>query len=86
MSQEEVRELTGTDKLVIGTNETLKLLKQDSLAKVYLASNAPGETKDDVERYATMSGVDVEELDATNEDLGVLCRKPFKVAVAAKKE
>lgn len=77
---DELRELDA-EKRILGTNQTLRLLREDALEEVFLASNAPAEVKEDVERYAELNGTDVVQLDVANDELGVAMRKPFNIAV-----
>ncbi len=77
----EIKKNLGTDKIVIGADRTIKLLKQGALKSVFVAKNAPVELKDDIKRYSGISDVSFVELDITNEELAVICRKPFNVAV-----
>jgi ribosomal protein L30E len=75
----EIRKLLGSDKLIIGTDRCMKLLREGQLKKVMLASNANLQTVEDVQRYN--SGAEVIVLDIPNEELGVYCKKPFNISV-----
>ncbi len=77
----EIRKLLGTDKLVIGTDRTLKLLRQGHLKKIILASNCTEDVRDDVEHYSNGQNVEIVQLDVPNEELGVFCKKPFNIMV-----
>lgn len=68
-------------KLVIGTETTIKSMRRGKLSKVYLTSNAPDSVKEDINRYAKLAGVMVVDLDLSNEELGVVCKKPFAISV-----
>jgi len=78
---DEIKKIVNTDKAVVGTNETIKALKTGKIAKVFLTSNCPDEVKKDVEYYAGLSTVEVIELPIPNDELGVVCRKPFLISV-----
>jgi len=80
-SYDEIRKNLNTDKLIIGTEKTLKLLRQGKLSKVFLSKNAASDTVADVEHYATLSKVEVVHLDVPNDDLGGICKKPFNISV-----
>ena len=73
-------------KLIIGAELTLKGLKKGNVTKVFLAVNTDLDTKDDVKTYASMNGVEVVELDVTNEELGTVCQKPFSISVLGVKK
>lgn len=75
----EIRKLLGTDKLVIGTDRCMKLLRQGQLKKIMLASNANATTVEDVQRLS--GNTEVVQLDVPNEELGVFCKKPFHISV-----
>ena len=75
----EIRKLLGSDKLIIGTDRCMKLLREGQLKKIMLASNANLQTVEDVQRYN--SGAEVIVLDVPNEELGVFCKKPFNISV-----
>jgi len=77
----EIRKLLGTDKLVIGTERTFRLLRKGELARVLLASNCADDVRTSVEHYAKLVSCDVVQLDVPNEELGVFCKKPFNIQV-----
>ncbi len=77
----ELKSVLNTGKLVMGTEQTLKELKKSSLSKIYLASNTPDSVREDVNYYAGLAGVEVLELAVPNEELGVMCQKPFYISV-----
>lgn len=78
---DEIKKLLGTENLLIGEERTMKALRSGELKKVFLASNAKDSLKSDVEHYAKLSEFEVVNLKINNEDLGVLCKKPFNVQV-----
>ena len=69
------------NKAVIGFEEVCKGLKNHSLEKVYLAKNCELRMKEDVHYYARLAQIPVMELELTNEELGILCKKGFLIAV-----
>lgn len=75
----EIRKLLGSDRLVIGSDRVLKLLRSGGLQKVYVASNCAPSVREDVLSYAGQT--EVVELDIPNEELGVYCKKPFNIMV-----
>lgn len=78
----EVRRLMEAGKLEIGTELVLKKLKTGKISKVFLTSNCPEEVKEDIERYAALSKAEVVQLDMPNEELGIVCKKPFSISIA----
>jgi large subunit ribosomal protein L30e len=77
----EIRKLLGSDKLVIGTDRCMKLLREGQLKKVMLASNCKADVAADVKHYSQAGNTEVIELDVPNEELGVFCKKPFNISV-----
>ncbi len=79
----EIRKLLGTEKLIIGTDRVLKALHCGRVAKVIVASNAPEELRVRLDRYRSLASFELAEAGVTNDELGVLCKKPFSIAVLA---
>lgn len=78
---EDIKKLVKDKKALIGTEQTMKSLKQGKVAKVLITSNCPNDVKEDVKHYAKLSSAEVIELDIPNDELGILCRKQFPVSV-----
>ena len=66
---------------VIGTDRVVKELKKGSLSQVYLASNVSSSVEKDINTYAELINVPVIKLELNNEEMGVLCKKNFIIAV-----
>jgi ribosomal protein L30E len=81
MDANELKKIAKASTLVIGKDKVLKLLRTNQLESVYLALNAPRDLLEDVKKYALLNNVLCTELEVPNDDLGVICRKPFNVAV-----
>jgi ribosomal protein L30E len=62
-------------KLVIGTNNTLKLLKEGKLSMVYVTTSTPDEVK------AKISGIEIKKLKMNATDLGKMIGKNFPIAL-----
>lgn len=77
----ELRKNVSGGKLVIGTAEVMKLLKQDKLARVFVAANSLQSVKDSLNQYGQKDGCEVVQLEIPNDELGVMCKKPFSIAV-----
>jgi len=76
---EEIRALLKEDKLVMGTDQTIKMLKQNQLAKVILSANCRDE--EEILKYSKLNGTEVVQLKYPNTELGTICKKPFSVSV-----
>jgi large subunit ribosomal protein L30e len=78
---DEIKKIVKTDKAIVGTNETIKALKTGRIAKVFVTSNCPAEVRKDIGYYAGLSKAEIVELPIPNDELGVVCRKPFLISV-----
>jgi large subunit ribosomal protein L30e len=78
---EEIKKNIKTAKLIIGTERTLKQLKLGKIAKVFIASNCKDSTTKDVEYYCGLAGVELVKLDMPKNELGIVCKKQFSIAV-----
>lgn len=68
-------------KVVIGTQQVIKLLKQGKLKKIYLSSNCPAEVIADLEHYSKLAKTEIVKLNRSNDELGIFCKKPFSITV-----
>ena len=86
MSVDEIKKMLKSDSLVIGSDRVLKALRKNELVKVFLASNAPEALLQDVEHYSSIGKVEVEKLEVPNDELGIICKKPFLIACCPHRE
>ena len=77
----EIKKLMETDRLVKGTKLTLKNLKIGKLEKIFVTSNCPAEVKEDIKHFSELAKVKVVQLDITNEELGIVCKRPHLISV-----
>ena len=77
----EIKKSLKEGKMIIGTERTMKGLRQGKLEKVYLSSNCSEDVKNDIKHYSQLSNVNVVELSQPNEELGVICKKTFSISV-----
>lgn len=68
-------------KVIIGTERVLKAVKDRTLRRVFMAKNCPAATKKDLQYYAGLAEIPLLELDMTNEELGIFCKKNYFVSV-----
>ncbi len=78
---EEIRNALKKNNLVIGTDKTIKMLKQGKVEKVFYTLNCPEQTKKDLENYEKISKVKLTELNHSNFELGTFCKKQFAISV-----
>ncbi len=77
----EIKTLLKNKRLVIGTDRTIKGLKRKKFEKVFLSSNCNDSVRKDIEYYSRISKFKVVNLKYSNEELGVVCKKPFSISV-----
>jgi large subunit ribosomal protein L30e len=80
---DELRDAIKDNSIVIGNKQTIKSLKAKSIKSVVVATNCPESMKKDIEYYSKIAGIKCEVFDGTAKQLGVLCGKPFSIAVLA---
>ena len=77
----EIKKSIDNKKIVIGLNKTIKNIKQGNISKVYLSNNCPKNIQNDIKRYSKIAKISSVVLNKSNEDLGVICKKPFSISV-----
>ncbi|MDO8741300.1 MAG: ribosomal L7Ae/L30e/S12e/Gadd45 family protein [Candidatus Woesearchaeota archaeon] len=82
-AEEEIKKLAKSKKLIIGSERAIKLLKNKKAEKIFISSNCPDGVKKDIKKYCSLSGANCIELRQTNEELGMLCKRPFQASVIA---
>lgn len=80
-SIDEIKKILKSEKVVIGTDRTLKLLKNSNVESVFLSSNCPENVKRDIGYYAKLAKTPVIALNQPSDELGILCKKPYHVSV-----
>ena len=77
----EIKKLLKSKSLIIGTEKTLKSLKLGKIDRIILSSNCPDKVTEDINYYAGLSNVETVKVPYPNEELGVICKKPFSISV-----
>ncbi|MAG60849.1 50S ribosomal protein L30 [archaeon] len=77
----EIKELVNSGKAIIGNNKVISAIKNGLVQRVLLAKNAPEELKNDAKYYANLANIEFVELEQDNEELGVICKKNFFIAI-----
>ena len=80
-SSTEIKKLIKAKNVVIGTEKTIKSLKLGKVDKVILSSNCAENTVKDIDYYADLSKAETIRVSYPNDELGVICKKPFSVSV-----
>lgn len=81
MSMIELRKALKEKGLCLGSREVISKLKNGKLKKVFLASNCRQDLLKDVEHYSKINKIEVVKLDKTNEEVGLLCKKPYSISI-----
>lgn len=77
----ELKEAIQQGNIIIGKERTLKLLKKGRLSHVILAKNCSKDVREDIQHYAKLFNLECTQSTQSNEELGVLCKKPFAISV-----
>ena len=78
---DEIRVALKNDKVVFGSERVLKMLKTNSLSKVCLSKNVSDSVSEDINNYASISGIAVEHLKMSNEELGTFCKRKHFISI-----
>ncbi len=79
----EIKKMLKAGNVIIGTERAIKGLKSGRVQKVLLSSNCPTGVEKDINYYAGLSNAEFCKLDYANDELGVICKKPFSISVLA---
>lgn len=77
----DLKKVIKDQKVIIGTERTIKNLKLGKAKKVFLASNCPKKVKEEILYLAKLANAQVEELDIPDEEVGMVCKKGFRISV-----
>jgi large subunit ribosomal protein L30e len=69
--------------VIIGSRQVTRALKTGKLKLVILAANCPVDISRDISYYAKLAKTPVERFKGDARELGMICGKPFLVAVVA---
>ena len=79
----EIKKMLKAGNVIIGTERTMKNLKLGRVQKVLVSSNCPARVESSINYYAGLSGAELHKLDYPNDELSVICKKPFAISVLA---
>ncbi len=77
----EIKKALEEKKVVFGADVTLKNLKTGKVSLIYLTSNCPEELKENILHHAKVGGIAIREISYSDEELGIICKKPFSISV-----
>jgi large subunit ribosomal protein L30e len=81
LTSTEIKKLIKAKKLVIGTERTIKNLKLGRVEKVIISSNCSENVLNDLNYYAGLGKTETVKVNYPNDELGVICKKPFSISV-----
>ena len=79
----EIKKILKSGNVLLGTERTVKGLRLGKVEKVLVSSNCPARVEKDINYYAGLSGAETHKLEYPNDELGVICKKPFSISVLA---
>ncbi len=79
----ELKKVLKGENVVIGTQRTIKELKRGAVERVFVTLNCPASVEQDIDHYTRLSGAEKIKLSMPNEELGVICKKPFSISVVS---
>ncbi len=81
LTSTDIKKLVKEKKVIIGTERTIKSLKLGRIDRVIMSSNCAQNTADDISYYAGLSNAETVKVSYNNDELGVICKKPFSISV-----
>ncbi len=81
--ERQIRMAVETGDVVLGSNQTIKLLKLGKPKLVIVAANCPADIREDIEYYAELADIPVFVYPGTSMELGDVCGRPHVVASMA---
>ncbi|HLC55387.1 MAG TPA: ribosomal L7Ae/L30e/S12e/Gadd45 family protein [Candidatus Nanoarchaeia archaeon] len=83
MSIQALRKALKEEKIVYGSDATLRNVRKGKTKAIFLAKNCPPDAKEALQRYMKIYPITIYELDEPSTELALLCKKKFNVAVAS---
>ncbi len=79
----ELKKIVKAGNVILGTEKAVKSLRLGKVEKIMLSSNCPARIENDITYYAGLTGTEMHKLDFPNDELGIICKKPFSISVLA---
>lgn len=83
ISSAEIKKMLKAGHVILGTERAVKNLRLGRIDKVFLSANCPARVEKNLNYYAGLSGAELHKLDYPNDELGIICKKPFSISVLA---
>lgn len=81
LSAEDIKKMLKSEQVIIGTERTIKELKIGKVKKVLIASNCRGNIEKILRHHADIAKAGFIKLGYPNDELGIICKKPFSISV-----
>ena len=79
----EIKKMIKAGNVMIGTGRAIKSLKLGKVEKIFMSSNCPAKVENDINYYAGLCAAELYKLEYPNDELGIICKKPFSISVLA---
>ena len=79
----EIKKIIKSGNVIFGTQRTVKSLRLGKVEKIMISSNCPERVEKNINYYAGLTGTEFQKLDFPNDELGIICKKPFSISVLA---
>lgn len=83
VSSADIKKMIKAGNVIIGTEMAVKGLKLGKIEKIMVSSNCPEKVEKNINYYAGLTGTEVQKLEYPNDELGIICKKPFSISVLA---
>ena len=83
ISSAEIKKIIKSGNVILGTEKASKNLRLGKVEKIMISSNCPARIEKNINYYAGLTGTEVHKLDYPNDELGIICKKPFSISVLA---
>jgi len=81
LTSTDIKKIIKTKNLVIGTARTIKNLKLGRVEKIIISSNCTEGVINNLNYYAGLSKAETVKVNYPNDELGIICKKPFSISV-----
>jgi ribosomal protein L30E len=76
-----IKKLIKENRIIYGTERTIKELKRGNIEIVYITKNVPKKVFDDIKYYSTLTKIKLIDLELSNQELGILCKKHYSISI-----
>ena len=78
-AEKEIRNAVKQKRVVMGSKSVIRGIRNRSFSGVFFADNCPVGTRNDISRYAQMTGTEITPFGGNSAQLGQVCGKPFNI-------